>query len=199
MASFTKFGWNQYGELVYRNTGRLAPADYYVKGNTVYKGTRKQGQIGKGTKTQQNIIRRAATAGGRKRASDFPNRFTFENVRKARQKAVQTVGKVQLVRPPPSGDQIKKFGNSVRKMALLSVEQNPTLREKIMQMDDAKLMQLYDENELIFDVYFDYGGVSNTTEGKRGSKETAKNAQALIDVYEERFGVIPVQTTLVTL
>lgn len=196
MASFTKFGWNQYGELVYRNTGRLAPADYYVKGNTVYKGTRKQGQIGKGTKAQQRIISRAATAGGRRKA-EIPNRFTFENVKKARQKATQTVGKVQLVRPPPTRDQISNFGKSVKKMALYTIEENPALRQKIEAMDNAKLMQLYDENELIFDVYFDYGGVKDTTEGRRGNKETAKNAQALIDVYEERFGVIPIQTTLV--
>ena len=196
MAKFTQFGWNQYGQLVYRKTGRAAPSDYYVKGNTVYKGTRKQGQIGKGTKAQQETIRRAATAGGRKE-SRIPGRFTFENVRKARQKAVQTVGKVQLVRPPPSNDQIRNFGKSVKNMALLSVEENPTLQQKISKMDDAKLMQLYQENEMIFDVYFDYGGIKDTDEGRRGNKETAKNAQALIDVYEERFGKIAIQTTLV--
>lgn len=196
MAKFTQFGWNQYGELVYRNTGRLAPSDYYVKGNTVYKGTRKQGQIGKGTKVQQTIIRKAATAGGRKQ-SQIPGRFTFENVRKARKQAVQTVGKVQLVKPPPTNNQIKNFGKSVKNMALLSIEENPALRQKIEMMDDAKLMQLYQENEMIFDVYFDYGGVKDTPEGRRGNKETAKNAQALIDTYEAKYGVIPVQTTLV--
>lgn len=196
MAKFTQFGWNQYGELVYRNTGRLAPADYYVKGNTVYKGTRKQGQIGKGTKAQQTIIRKAATAGGRKQ-SQIPGRFTFENVRKARKQAVKTVGKVQLVRPPPSANQIKNFGKSVKNMALLTIEDNPILQKKISKMDDAKLMQLYQDNEMIFDVYFDYGGVKDTSEGRRGNKETSKNAQSLIDTYEARYGVIPVQTTLV--
>ena len=196
MAKFTQFGWNQYGELVYRNTGRLAPSDYNVKGNTVYKGTRKQGQIGKGTKAQQTIIRKAATAGGSKQ-SQIPGRFTFENIRKARKQAVQTVGKVQLVRPPPTNNQIKNFGKSVKNMTLLSIEENPALRQKIEKMDDAKLMQLYQENEMIFDVYFDYGGIKDTPEGRRGNKETAKNAQALIDTYEAKYGVIPVQTTLV--
>lgn len=196
MAKFTQFGWNQYGQLVYRNTGRLAPADYYVKGNTVYKGTRKQGQIGKGTKAQQAIMRKAATAGGRKQ-SQIPGRFTFENIRKARRQAAQTVGKVQLIRPPPSASQIKNFGKSVKNMALLSIEQDPILQQKISQMDDAKLMQLYQENEMVFDVYFDYGSVKDTPEGRRGNKETAKNAQALIDTYEAKYGVIPIQTTLV--
>lgn len=196
MASFTRFGWNQYGQLVYRNTGRAAPSEYYVKGSTVYKGTRKVGQIGKGTKAQQETMRIAATAGGRK-AAPIQGRFTFENIKKARQKAVQTVGRVQLVRPPPTKDAVKNFGKSVKNMALLSIEQNPSLRAKINAMDNDKLMQLYTENEMIFDVYFDYGGVKETAEGKRGDQNTAKNAQALIDVYEERFGTIPIQTTLV--
>lgn len=191
MAKFTQFGWNQYGELVYRNTGKLAPSDYYVKGNTVYKGTRKQGQIGKGTAPQQRIMRKAATAGGRKQ-TQTPGRFTFENIRKARKQAVQTVGKVQLVKPLPSANEIKNFGKSVKNMALLTVEQDPILQQKITKMDDAKLMQLYQENEIIFDVYFDYGGVKDTQQGRSGNKETAKNSQALIDTYEAKYGTIPV-------
>ena len=196
MASFTRFGWNQYGELVYRNTGRAAPSDYYVKGSTVYKGTRKVGQIGKGTAKQQATMRRAATAGGR-RPAQIQGRFTFENIRKAREKALKTVGKVQLVKPPRTQTQVDKFGRSVKNMALLTIEENPNLRAKIDAMSNEKLMQLYDENEILFDVYFDYGGVKDTSEGRRGNKETAKNAQALIDAYEERFGAIGVQTTLV--
>lgn len=196
MAKFTQFGWNQYGELVYRNTGRAAPSDYYVKGNTVYKDGRKQGQIGKGTKKQQQTIARTATAGGRK-AAPIQGRYSFDNIRKARAKAVQTVGKVQLVRPPPTKDEIKNFGKSVKNMALLTVEQDPILQQKISKMDDAKLMQLYQDNELIFDVYFDYGGVKDTSEGRKGDRNTAKNAQALIDTYEAKYGVIPVQATLV--
>ena len=196
MANFTQFGWNQYGELVYRNTGRAAPSNYYVKGNTVYKDGRKQGQIGKGTKKQQQTITRAATAGGKK-AAPIQGRYSFDNIRKARAKAVQTVGKVQLVRPPPTNNQIKNFGKSVKNMALLSVKEDPTLQAKINAMDNDKLMQLYQENEIIFDVYFDYGGVKDTQQGRSGNKETAKNAQALIDTYEAKYGVIPVQTTLV--
>ena len=196
MASFTKFGWNQYGELVYRNTGRAAPAEYYVKGSTVYKGTRKVGQIGKGTAAQQRTMRKAATAGGKK-AAQIPGRFTFENVRKARMKAVQTVGKVQLVKPPRTANEVRNFGRSVKNMALLSVKEDPTLQAKINAMDNDKLMQLYDENEMIFDVYFDYGGVKDTPQGRTGNKDTAKNAQALIDTYEAKYGTIPVQTVLI--
>ena len=195
MVSFTRFGWNQYGQLVYRNTGRAAPAEYYVKGSTVYKGTRKVGQIGKGTAAQQKIMRKAATAGGRKQ-SQIPGRFTFENVRKARKQAVQTVGRIQLQKPPRTANEIRNFGKSVKNMALLSVKEDPMLQAKINAMDNDKLMQLYDENEMIFDVYFDYGGVKDTQQGRSGNKETAKNAQALIDTYEAKYGKIPVQTVL---
>ena len=141
------------------------------------------------------MIAKAATAGGKRKTSS--GRFTFENVKKARTQAQKTVGTVKLVKPLPSQNQVKNFGKSVRNMALLSIEENPSLQQKIAQMDDAKLMQLYQENEMIFDVYFDYGGVRDGNEGRRGSKETAKNAQALIDVYEAKYGAIGVQSTLV--
>lgn len=96
------------------------------------------------------------------------------------------------MKPLPSANEIKNFGKSVKNMALLTVEQDPILQQKITKMDDAKLMQLYQENEIIFDVYFDYGGVKDTQQGRSGNKETAKNSQALIDTYEAKYGTIPV-------
>ena len=156
MAKFTKFGWNQYGELVYRNTGRAAPETYKVRGNTVYGNDgRKIGQIGKGTAKQQATIRKAATAGGRTPAASKAGRFSFVNIRKAREKALKTQPKLQLVTPKPTAEMKKNFGKSVRNMALLSVKDDPVAYEKIKQMKDDELMQLYSENELIFDVYFD--------------------------------------------
>ena len=199
MASFTKFGWNQYGELVYRNTGRVAPESYTVKGNTVYgKNGRKIGQIGKGTAKQQATIRKAATAGGRTPAASKAGRFSFNNIRKAREKALKTAGRLQLVTPKPTKQMKKNFGKSVRNMALLSVKNDPVAYQKIKMMKDDELMQLYSENQLVFDVYFDYGSVTTNDKGKgiSGSRETAKNAQALIDVYEARYGTIPIQSTL---
>ena len=199
MAKFTKFGWNQYGELVYRNTGRVAPETYKVKGNTVYGNDgRKIGQIGKGTAKQQAIIRKAATAGGRRSAASKAGRFSFNNIRKAREKAVKLQGRLELVTPPPTPQMKKNFGKSVRNMALLSVEKDPVAYQKIQQMTDERLMELYRNNELLFDVYFDYGSVSTNDKGKgiRGSNETAKNAQALIDVYESKYGAIMIQSTL---
>lgn len=192
MAKFTKFGYNQYGELVYRNTGRAAPDTYIVRGSTVYGNDgRKVGQIGKGTKTQQATMRKAATAGGRKKAASKEGRFSFSNIRKARAKALKTHGKLQLVTPPPTAIEKKNFGKAVKNMADLTIAQDPALRDKIQKMDDEKLLQLYRDQEMVFDVYFDYGDVK-TEDGKgvSGGKQTAKNAQTLIDAYESRFGTI---------
>ena len=195
MAKFTKFGFNQYGELVYRNTGRAAPSSYTVRGNTVYGANgRKIGNIGKGTRAQQQTMRRAATAGGRKKAP-VSNRYSFNNIRKARERALKTTGKLQLTTPTATAKQKANFGKSVRNMAKLSIGQDPVLAQKINQMDDEKLWQMYQDNEMIFDVYFDYGGVSDTGKGRTGNRETAANAQALIDSYEARYGALGIQTT----
>lgn len=195
MAKFRLFGFNQYGELVYRKTGRAAPSSYTVRGNTVYgKDGRKIGNVGKGTKAQQQTMRKAATAGGRSKAQ-ISNRYSFNNIRKAREKALKTAGKLQLVTPAATPKQKANFGKSVRNMAKLSIGQDPTLAQKINQMDDEKLWQMYQDNEMIFDVYFDYGGVSDTGKGRTGNRQTAANAQALIDSYEAKYGSLGVQTT----
>ena len=195
MSKFRLFGFNQYGELVYRKTGRAAPSSYTVRGNTVYgKDGRKIGNVGKGTKAQQSTMRKAATAGGRQKAP-ISNRYSFNNIRKAREKALKTAGKLQLVTPAATPKQKANFGKSVRNMAKLSIGQDPALAQKINQMDDEKLWQMYQDNEMIFDVYFDYGGVSDTGKGRTGNKQTAANAQALIDSYEARYGSLGVQTT----
>jgi hypothetical protein len=197
MTKFTKFSWNQYGELVYRNTGRAAPAAYTVKGSSVYgKDGRRIGFIGKGTAAQQAKIRKAATAGGRSAAA-VKGRFSFNNIRKARERALKTTGELKLVTPTPTKAEIKNFGRSVRNMAALSIKENPALYEKIKNMKDSELMTLFRENKMIFDVYFDYGGVTVNNDGSvSGDANTAKNAQALITAYEERFGPIGVQSRL---
>lgn len=195
MAKFTKFGFNQYGELVYRNTGRVAPTSYTVRGNTVYgKDGRKIGNIGRGTAAQQRRMRNAATAGGRKKAP-VSNRYSFNNIRKARARALKTTGKLQLTIPTATAKQKANFGKSVKNMAKLSIGQDPSLAAKINMMDDEKLWQLYQDQEMIFDVYFDYGGVSDTGKGRTGNKETAANAQALIDSYEAKYGALGYQST----
>lgn len=60
MPKFTKFSLSPFGELVYRNTGRIAPTAYEIRNKTVYNRGRKIGTIGKGTNAQQRLVATAA-------------------------------------------------------------------------------------------------------------------------------------------
>ena len=207
MAKFTKFGLTSSGELVYRKTGKLAPSDYSVRGSTVYgRDGRKVGQIGKGTKTEQTRIRRAQT---RRRQGPNPLYKTphkvstvkgtgkikqvFDDISKARRRAKQ-LNKLQG--PVPlnrfDGDQMRKLGESVRSMGMLSAGNDRQLREKINAMSDENLTQLYNDlnGELVFEVYFDYGSISKNSKGLSATEDSKKNARVLVDAYERKFGVI---------
>lgn len=210
MAKFIKFGLSSSGELVYRSTGRLAPSSYTVRGSTVYgKDGRKVGQIGKGTKKEQTTIRRASTRrkeGARplyktpkKVDSGRRVRQVFDDIRKARRQAKRNVqGPVRprsLIFDP---QQQKNLGTSVRSMAKLSAGDDYILKQKINAMTDANLTMLYNDpnGELIFEVYFDYGGIANTPKGLQATEESKKNAKLLVDAYERKFGPIAVQGQL---
>lgn len=203
MPKFTQFGWNRYGELVYRNTGRTAPSDYFVRNGTVYRsadnaqGRVKVGQIGKGTAAQQRKIERVSTGGGRS-AAEVKGRYSFNNIRRARQIAKAKEPTLQLKTPVLSDNAKKNFGKSVRAMAeyLTGPQGDATLRAKIKNMTDENLNTLYAENEMVFDVYFDYGGIKLTDKGLVADSQVKANAKALVDTYEKRFGTIPIQTVL---
>jgi len=65
---------------------------------------------------------------------------------------------------------------------------------KISKMDPEKLDALYQQNDLIFEVYFDYGGIESGEDGAyhidRGKK--IRDAQFLVSQYEKTFGKIAV-------
>lgn len=199
MAKFTQFSFNQYGELVYRKTGRTAPASYSVRGSVVYGSNgRKIGQIGRGTSAQREIIQRRATAGGRT-SSVVTGRYSFSNIKRARERAITRQPNLQLRQPMPDASAVRKFGKSVKAMSEFLTGQGADaelLRQKIRAMENEKLMTLYQENEMIFDVYFDYGGIKQTDRGMISNQQTAANARALVEVYERRFGPIAVQARL---
>lgn len=207
MAKFIKFGLTSSGELVYRKTGKLAPSDYTVRGSTVYgRDGRKVGQIGKGTKTEQTRIRRAQT---RRRQGPNPLYKTphkvstvkgtgkikqvFDDISKARRRARQ-INKLQG--PVPINrfdtDQMRKLGESVRSMGMLSAGNDRELREKINAMSDENLTMLYNDlnGELVFEVYFDYGSISKNSKGLSATEDSKKNARVLVDAYEKKYGVI---------
>ena len=209
MAKFTKFGLTSSGELVYRSTGKLAPSDYSVRGSTVYgRDGRKVGQIGKGTKTEQTRIRRAQT---RRRQGPNPLYKTphkvstvkgtgkikqvFDDISKARRRARQ-INKLQGPVPLKryDSDQMRKLGESVRSMGMLSAGNDRQLREKINAMSDENLTLLYNDmnGELVFEVYFDYGSISKNSKGLSATEDSKKNARVLVDAYERKFGAIKV-------
>lgn len=63
---------------------------------------------------------------------------------------------------------------------------------KLEAMDPTKLDALYQNNDIIFEVYFDYGGIDKGDNGAnivdKGKK--LSDAQFLIDQYERTFGKI---------
>lgn len=208
MAKFVKFGLTSSGELVYRTTGKLAPSDYTVRGRTVYgRDGRKIGNIGKGTSAEQTKIRRAQTRrrqGPRplyktpKRISTVEGkgriRQVFDDISKARRRANYQQKRLQGPAPPNrfDADQMRKLGESVRSMGKLSAGNDRELREKINSMTDENLTLLYNDinGELIFEVYFDYGSISQGPKGLGPTEESKKNAKLLVDAYERKFGVI---------
>ena len=206
MAKFTKFGISPKGELVYRSSGKLAPSQYTVRGSTVYGSDgRKVGQIGKGTSKEQRTIRRAQTRraeGSRplykspKRVGERRVRQVFDEIGKARRKAMSK--KVQGPSQPRSlifnPSEMKNLEKSVKSMALLSAGNDAELRRKINNMTKENLTMLYNDpnGELIFEVYFDYGSVSQGPKGVGPTEESRKNAQLLVDAYERKYGAIPV-------
>ena len=200
MAKFTKFGLDNNGILVYRSTGAAVPeklrSNYSIRGNTVYGADgRKIGNVGKGTAAEQRRIRKTAAARSR-RLSKTPKkipsgktqktRFSFKNIKTARQLAVNQ----PLQRPPMSIDDKRAFGKGVRNMAAYSAKYDTVLVDKINRMSDENLATLYQENEIVFEVYFDYGSIESTDKGMVSGKQTAENARYLVEKYEERFGPI---------
>lgn len=192
MAKLIKFGYNSAGQLVYRNTGKLAPSNYEIRPGGVYRDGRRIGSIGQGTAAQKRRMESARQTRERTYLRSKPVnisgkwRGAFKDISKARQMA----GNV-LYKPMVSASDINKFAEGVKNMALYTASVDPVTYSKIKRMDPKKLADLYNDNgKMIFEVYFDYGGISKTSQGLRGSNETAENAKYLVGEYEKRYGVL---------
>lgn len=192
MAKLTKFSYNSAGQLAYRNTGALAPADYTVRGSTVYgRDGRRIGTVGKGTAAQRAKVERAARNrrafkkgesvkyGGRMRP-------VFKNIEAARKAA----GGV-LYKPVVGPTDAARFKKGVENMAFLSYKDDPETYRKIKAMDASKLSEMYNSgSKAVFEVYFDYGDVGRSSMGTTGGRQTAENARYLVAEYEKRYGAI---------
>lgn len=86
------------------------------------------------------------------------------------------------------GEALKEGIMGMADVALLPDE----LAAKLEAMDPTKLDALYQNNDIIFEVYFDYGGIDKGDNGAnivdKGKK--LSDAQFLIDQYERTFGVL---------
>lgn len=86
------------------------------------------------------------------------------------------------------GEALKEGIMGMADVALLPDE----VAAKLEAMDPTKLDALYQNNDIIFEVYFDYGGIDKGENGAnivdKGKK--LSDAQFLIDQYERTFGVL---------
>lgn len=86
------------------------------------------------------------------------------------------------------GEALKEGIMGMADVALLPDE----VAAKLEAMDPTKLDALYQNNDIIFEVYFDYGGIDKGDNGAnivdKGKK--LSDAQFLIDQYERTFGAL---------
>ena len=118
-----------------------------------------------------------------------PGRRVIQNIAKEREMASRLIFK-----PTTQGEfnlDPAVFGKGVKMMALYIAERDSETYRKIQRMDNQKLAALYAENgKMIFEVYFEYGGISQTKQAAKGGERTAENARYLVSEYEKRYGVL---------
>lgn len=182
-----------------------------MQGNTVYKpANNSQGRVKVGTVARKTVkaserktIQRAEARRTERRRyalkkeKAYSGRSALSRLKSARQEAMRQMKHPKLIQktliPTQTAPNFKK---SVEKMAEYIRQQDPALYEKIQKMDAEKLLQLYEENDIIFEVYFDYGDINTVTDSKgrqkgvSAGKETRTNAEFLVNAYESRFGTI---------
>lgn len=208
MPANTKFTITDNGRIVYRSTGKAAPSNYFIDGGTVYKeaknsvGRVKVGTVATATLKAKEVKRieraqkskvmrtryvpqRSKVKVGRKQRSVLADLKGARTVAAVRRKTVQT----KLI---ATNDQVRNLETAVHNMALNVEKADRELYLKIQKMEGSKLYQMYNENDLIFEVYFDYGDVSQTSDGNRGGKVTRENAAFLVSQYEKRYGEIKI-------
>lgn len=103
----------------------------------------------------------------------------------SRQKARRQVASARIPEYVPDmvrGQQLKK---GIENLALASDDITEKQLAKIRAMDPAKLDAMYQRNDLIFEVYFQY---SNSENGELSNK--SRDADFLIELYERYYGEI---------
>ena len=163
MAKLTKFTIGPSGELVYKSTGKLAPEGYTFRKNTVYgKNGRRVGTLSRNlTKTQAERIARAEQSRQRRTGRAAPKQPSQGKPRKPSQKikSSQEYGEdwdafEDTGFPQPEEAVIEEFAQRVRDCALSVAP--AALRKKIEALTSAAIWKAYQEDQYIFEIYFQY-------------------------------------------
>ena len=164
MAKLTKFTIGPSGELVYKSTGKLAPEGYTFRKNTVYgKNGRRVGTLSRNlTKTQAERIARAEKSRQRRTgraAPEKPSQGKPRKPSKTKTAASQEFGEdwdqfTDSEFPQPEEAVIEEFAQRVRDCALSVAP--PALQKKIQALTSAAIWKAYQEDQYIFEIYFQY-------------------------------------------
>lgn len=165
MARLTKFTIGPSGELVYKSTGKLAPEGYTFRKNTVYgKNGRRVGTLSRNlTKTQAERIARAEQSRQRRTGRAAPKLPSPDKPRKPSQKAKAAASQKygenwdefeDTEFPQPEEAVIEEFAQRVRDCALSVAP--AALQKKIQALTSAAIWKAYQEDQYIFEIYFQY-------------------------------------------
>ena len=164
MATLTKFTISPSGDLVYKNTGKLAPEGYTFRKNTVYgKNGRRVGTLSRNlTKTQAERIARAEQSRQRRTGRAAPKQASQGRPRKPSQKAKAASQKYgenwdefeDTEFPQPEEAVIEEFAQRVRDCALSVAP--AALQKKIQALTSAAIWKAYQQDEYVFEVFFQY-------------------------------------------
>lgn len=165
MARLIKFTIGPSGELVYKSTGKLAPEGYTFRKNTVYgKNGRRVGTLSRNlTKTQAERIARAEQSRQRRTGRAAPKQASQCKPRKPSKKAKAAASQefgedwdqfTDSEFPQPEEAVVEEFAQRVRDCALSVAP--AALQKKIQALTSAAIWKAYQEDQYIFEIYFQY-------------------------------------------
>ena len=165
MAKLTKFTISPSGQLVYKSTGKLAPAGYKFRKNTVYgPNGRRIGTLSrKLTKAEAAKIAKAERSRKRRvaRGANAPKQPSQGKPKKPSKKGAASAPYGEdwegfdTTEFPEYSEAVKEEFSARVRNAALSVAP-PWLSNRIRALSTAALWQAYQEDAYIFETYFRY-------------------------------------------
>lgn len=176
MAKLTKFSINPAGELVYSKTGAKAKGALEIRGSRVYKNGRLYGSISKSrvdrktknaakkAKEKERQAKQKAKQKAKKKVSKKPTKKKIAEKKQA-EKAIAVVGGESLEETLENEkftdemyeqDQnfVDAFGEMVKSAMHKDLPQ--WLKTRINALDNTAILQAYQKNQYVFEVYFQY-------------------------------------------